>query len=184
MLKSQKKLQIGIIGSAGEDDYQKKGGASKEMMQTAYELGQLLAKNNTIVVTGGKDGIMETAAKGAKEASGLTIGVVKGKERFTSNNYIDVEVISGMIADGMDELTLALMCDAVIVVGGGAGTLQEIAIAYRNNKPIVALDNLGGWSEKLANLYLDEREKVLIKSAKSAKEAVNLVLSEIEKLKS
>ncbi|MHB8904052.1 MAG: SLOG cluster 4 domain-containing protein, partial [Patescibacteria group bacterium] len=75
-----------------------------------------------------------------------------------------------------DELTLVLMCDALIVIGGGAGTLQEIAIAYRNNKPIIALDYLGGWGEKLAGKYLDERKRIFIKSAKTPAEAVSLVL--------
>lgn len=176
MLKNQKKLQIGVIGSAGKDDYENNGAASEKMTMAAEEIGKLLAEANSVVVTGGKDGIMEAAAKGAKLAGGVTVGVIKGKDRFHSNNYTDIEIISGMTADGFDELTLVLMCDALIVIGGGAGTLQEIVIAYRNNKPIVALDYLGGWGEKLAGQYLDERKKVFIRSAKTPAEAVNFVL--------
>jgi len=182
MLNNQRKIQIGVIGSAGQDDYKNNCGASEEMIIIAKEVGKLLAKANAVVVTGGKDGIMEAAARGAKIAGGLTVGVIKGRDRFMSNQYIDIEVLSGMIADGFDELTLVLMCDALIVIGGGAGTLQEIAIAYRNNKPIVVIDYLGGWGKKLAGEYLDERKKVIIKSAKNPNEAVNLVLSEIAKL--
>jgi len=183
MLNNQKKLQIGVIGSAGQDDYENNGAASEEMMIIAREVGELLAKANSVVVTGGKDGIMEAAAEGAKMTGGITVGVIKGRERLTSNQYTDIEIISGMVADGLDELTLVLMCDALIAIGGGAGTLQEIAIAYRNNKPVIAIDCLGGWGEKLAGNYLDERKKIFIKSAKNADEAVNLVLSEIDKLK-
>ena len=183
MLNNQKKLQIGVIGSAGQGDYENNGAASKEMMIIAKEVGELLAKANAVVVTGGKDGIMEAAAEGAKKAGGLTVGVIKGRDRFLSNQYTDVEIISGMVADGFDELTLVLMCDAFIVIGGGVGTLQEIAIAYRNNKPIIAIDYLGGWGKKLAGKYLDERKKIFIKSANNSEEAVNLVLSEIAKLK-
>lgn len=181
MLNNQKKLQIGVIGSAGQDDYENNGAASKEMMMIAKEVGELLAKANAVVVTGGKDGIMEAAAEGAKKAGGLTVGVIKGRDRFMSNQYTDIEILSGMTADGFDELTLVLMCDALIVIGGGAGTLQEIAIAYRNNKPIIAIDYLGGWGGKLVGKYLDERKKIFIKSAKNPNDAVNLALSEIVK---
>lgn len=176
MLKKQKKLQIGVIGSAGKDDYENSGAASEKMILAAEEIGKLLAEANAIVITGGKDGIMEAAAKGAKLAGGITVGIIKGKDRFRSNNYTDIEILSGMTADGFDELTLVLMSDALIVIGGGAGTLQEIAIAYRNNKPIVALDYLGGWGEKLSGKYLDERKNIFIQSAKTPAEAVNFVL--------
>lgn len=178
-MKKTKKLQIGVIGSAGNDDYQNSQGANEQMLAMAEKVGRLLAKSGAIIVTGGKDGVMEAAAKGAKSEGGITIGVVKGKNRFTSNSFTDIEVVSGMIADGMDELTLVLMCDALIMIGGGAGTLQEVAIAYRNNKPVIALEKSGAWAEKLANNYLDSRKRILIKAAKSPEEAVNSILSEI-----
>jgi uncharacterized protein (TIGR00725 family) len=118
---------------------------------------------NAAVVTGGKSGVMEAASKGASENGGLTIGVVKGPKRGSSNAYVDIECISGMASDGLDELLLVNMCDAVIVIGGGAGTLEEIAIAYRNKKPIISLSAGKGWGDKLAGLYIDERknEKIL-----------------------
>ncbi len=172
MKKNLKKLQIGVIGSAGLDDYMGAAGATGKMQKQAELVGSFLAKNGAIVVTGGKIGIMEYAAKGAKKYKGTTIGVVKGIKRFTSNKYTDVEVVSGMEADGFDEFLLVTMCDALIVIGGGAGTLEEIAIAYRNNKPIIVLEGSGGWGEKLKNSYLDERNRVKILTVKSAREAV------------
>jgi uncharacterized protein (TIGR00725 family) len=168
-----KKLQIGVIGSAGREEYLKgNGGSTDEMLLKAKEVGSLLAKKGAIVVTGGKSGIMEAAAKGAKENNGLAIGVIKGSKRFTSNAYTDIEVLTGMAADGFDELMLVLMCDALIVIGGGAGTLEELAIAYRNNKPIVGLKNSGGWSDKVIGTFLDERETVLVETAEQPEEAV------------
>ena len=171
-----KKIQIGVIGSAGKSDYKTKGWATNQMESWAQEIGKELANAGAIVVTGGKDGIMEAAAKGAMEAGGITVGVVKGSKRNTSNRYTDVEVVTGMEADGLDELLLMLMSDALIVIGGGAGTLQEIALAYRNNKPIVVLANSGGWSEKLVGTYLDERRRTRIQGAKTSKEAVKKVM--------
>jgi len=172
-----KKLQIGIIGSAGSDDYRGARGATQKMQDLAFDLGRILACNNCNVVTGGKSGIMQAAAKGAKESGGITIGVVKGKERFTSNNYVDVEVISGMEANGMDELLIVNMCDALIAVGGGAGTLQEMCLAYRNNKPVIALASEEGWAQIMAGKYFDNRRRMKVIKTGSAKEAVEAALN-------
>ena len=176
MNKVQKKYQIGIIGSAGSDNYDGAQGASIGMMAEAEEIGRLLAESNMIVVTGGKSGIMEAGARGAKKAGGQTIGVVKGIRRFTSNDFTDVEVISGMEADGFDELLLVNMCDALIVIGGGAGTLEEMAIAYRNRTPIIALTTQPGWAKELAGKFLDSRNTIKIESAKNAKDAIKKTL--------
>ncbi len=172
----RKKYQIGIIGSAGNDDYSGSSGATEKMMAEAEKIGELLARNDVIVVTGGKSGIMEAGARGAKKIGGITIGIIKGKKRFTSNNFTDIEVISGMEADGLDELLLVNMCDGLIVIGGGAGTLEEIAIAYRNAKPMVALTTQAGWAKKLAGQFLDSRKTVKIEQAKNAEEAVEKIL--------
>ena len=177
----QKKYQIGIIGSAGNDDYNGSSGATKEMMAEAFEIGELLAKNNAIVVTGGKSGIMEAGAKGAKQAGGTTVGVVQGKKRFTSNSFTDVEIPTGMEACGFDEFLLVNMCDALIVIGGGAGTLEEITIAYRNNKPIVALANQAGWAKDLAGKFLDSRKTIKVEKANTAAEAVEKIISLLKK---
>jgi uncharacterized protein (TIGR00725 family) len=181
MDKLQKRYQIGIVGSAGNDDYNGAQGASNDMMFEAEKIGCLLAKNNAIVVTGGKSGIMEAGARGAKKAGGQTVGVVKGKKRFTSNNFTDIEVISGMEADGFDEFLLVNMCDALIVIGGGAGTLEEITIAYRNKKPIVALNSQAGWAKKLAGKFLDNRNTVKIETANNAEEAVRKTIQLLRK---
>ena len=53
-----------------KDDYENNGAASEKMTMAAEEIGKLLAEANSVVVTGGKDGIMEAAAKGAKLAAG------------------------------------------------------------------------------------------------------------------
>lgn len=171
-----KKFQVAVIGYAGKEEYKGSGGASKKLMHQAEEIGKRLALSGVIVVTGGKSGIMLAAAKGAKGASGITVGIVKGNNRFVSNSYIDVEVITGMVADGMDELLITLMADAFIVLGGGAGTLQEIALAYRNDKPIVVLEGSGGWAQRVQDEYLDERKRLRIISVKTPREAVQKIL--------
>lgn len=170
--KNKRKLQIAVIGSAAQSEYGSKGGASPRMEKAAEKIGFLLAKRGVIVVTGGKGGIMEAAARGAKRAGGTTVGIVKGNQRNVANSFTDVEVITGMKADGLDELFLVLMSDALIVLGGGAGTLQEIAIAYRNKKPIIVLDGMNGWGDKLAGKFVDERQLIKLIQVDTPEEAV------------
>jgi len=173
----KRKLQIGVIGYAGKEEYKgSTGGASTKLLKLAEEVGQRLARAGATVVTGGKSGIMLAAAKGARAKNGTTVGVVKGPSRFTSNSYTDIEIISGMMADGLDELLLVLMCDALIVLGGGAGTMQELALAYRNNKPIVVIQGTGGWAERIGEEYLDERKRKKVLIASTAERAVELAL--------
>jgi uncharacterized protein (TIGR00725 family) len=180
-IKMKKSWQIGVIGSAGAEEYPEKMGITNKNLIIAQEIGKLLAKNNCVVVTGGKGGIMEAAARGAKMAKGQTVGIISGSDRFTSNDFTDIEVISGSAAAGFDEFLLVMMSDALIVIDGGAGTLEEMTIAYRNKKPIVVLGQSGGWAEKLADSFLDKRETIKIESAKNAKQAVVEALKSAQK---
>jgi uncharacterized protein (TIGR00725 family) len=68
------------------------------------------------------------------------------------------------------------MSDALIVLGGGAGTLQEIAIAYRQGKPIITLGETGGWADKVRGCYLDTRKIVKIESELSPEGAVDRII--------
>lgn len=176
-------LQIGIIGSAGPEEYPKDSKPKKEIYKAAEKIGELVAKRGAILITGGKGGIMKAACKGAKRKGGITVGVVKGKKRKTANRFVDVEVVSGMEGCG-EETMLVLMCDGVIALGGGAGTLQELAIAYRNEKPVVTIKNLPGWTDRVANSYLDERKRIKIFSAKTPQEALKILLKKIKMLSS
>ena len=71
-----------------------------------------------------------------------------------------------------------LSCDAVIAVSGGSGTLTELAIAYQGNIPMIAMKGVGGWSEKLADDYLDERKRRYTFGASTPQEAVEIALRE------
>lgn len=172
MKKQLKKLQIGVIGYAGIEEYPEAKAPQKNIYKAAERVGFLLARKGATVVTGGKGGVMEFAARGARKANGITVGVIKGSQRFRSNNFTEVEILTGMAADGFDEFVLVTMCDALITIGGGAGTLEEIVIAYRNKKPIIALEKTGGWADKTIEKYLDQRETIKIESAKTPEEAV------------
>ncbi len=172
-----KKLQIAVLGWAGKEEYPIGGPTMKELVM-AREVGFLLAQEQVIVVTGGKGGVMEYAARGAKENGGTTVGVITGP-RNTSNRWTDIEVVTGSKIAGFDEVLIPLMCDAVIVMEGGAGTMQEVCVAYRNKIPIIVIEKTFGWAAKfLKATYLDSRKTVKIIYAKGPKDAVQKAIAQ------
>ncbi len=157
-----KRYQIAIIGNAGLEEYPEGTRIKSEVFNYAYKLGKLIGQQGWSVITGGKSGVMVAANKGCKEAGAISVGVVTGDKRFTANEYVDVEVVPGTYNCG-EEMTLITMSDAVIMLGGGMATLQELTMAYRQAKPLFSIRNLGGWSQRLEKFpVLDERNKVNI----------------------
>lgn len=65
--------------------------------------------------------------------------------------------------------------DIVIAIGGRAGTLSELAFAWRYNKPIIAVPNFGGWAKRLAGARIDDRRSDHIYVAKTVDEVISLV---------
>jgi uncharacterized protein (TIGR00725 family) len=103
----------------------------------AVAVGRLVAERGAVLVCGGLGGVMAAAAQGAKQAGGLTIGILPGNDPVAANPHIDVA-----IATGMGEMRNALIvraAGAVIAIGGGWGTLAEIALARRSETPVVGL---------------------------------------------
>jgi len=110
---------------------------TSEEAEWAGMVGRLLAERGAVLLCGGLGGVMEAAARGAKERGGLTVGLLPGVDADEANPHIDVP-----IATGMGEMRNALIVRAahsVIAIGGGWGTLSEIALAQRINTPVVGL---------------------------------------------
>jgi len=167
--KSKRKLQIGVMGSAADLKY------TKTLEKQAEELGYWIAKKGAVLIFGAEkdyDSLSTAACRGAKKAGGLTVGITYEKGLDVYEKNVDVIIATGLVRGGGRELTLALSCDALICIGGGSGTLNEIVVAYQANIPIVVLEGSGGWSDKLAGVYLDERKRIKIEGAKTPKEAV------------
>lgn len=83
---------------------------------------------------------MEAACRGAKEAGGTTIGILPGTDRGAANPFVDVAVPTGL-GEARNALVVRA-ADALVAVGGGYGTLSEIALALKAGKPVVGL---GTW---------------------------------------
>jgi uncharacterized protein (TIGR00725 family) len=143
-------LQISVIGSGAEHE------------SRAEAVGRLIAERGATLVCGGLDEVMAAAARGAKAAGGVTIGILPGESRADANPWIDHAVVTG--TGHARNLAVAASGDAVIAVGGGFGTLTEIAYARILGRPVVVLDP--GWDVGQEG----------IERASAPKEAVELAL--------
>lgn len=128
-----KKIIIGVMG-AGEQ-------AQAEDVQSAFELGALIAKEGWVLLSGGRNsGVMDSVNKGAKSANGLTIGILPTKERNKISDAVDIPVITDM-GSARNNINV-LSSDVVVACGvGGAGTASEIALALKSKKQVILLND-------------------------------------------
>ena len=167
-------IKIGVIGRArraGEE-------LPAALLESAEQVGAAIATSGAALISGGTGGVMEASCKGARAAGGLTIGFLPHADPEHANPYLDLVFATGL---GTVRNVLTARCsDAVIVVGGGVGTLNEMTLAYDYAVPIVALAGTGGWADRIRDVlvdgYLDERRVVPITFASSAEEAVAVAL--------
>jgi uncharacterized protein (TIGR00725 family) len=83
---------------------------------------------------------MEAACRGAKEAGGMTVGILPGTDRAAANPYVDVAIPTGL-GEARNALVVRT-AQALVAVGGGYGTLSEIALALKAGKRVVGI---GTW---------------------------------------
>jgi uncharacterized protein (TIGR00725 family) len=119
---------VGVIGG---------GAADAQTRELARAVGRLLAEKGAVVICGGLGGVMEAACRGAKEAGGLTIGVLPGTDREEANEYVDIPIVTGL-ADARNVI-IARTASVLIAIDGQFGTLSEVAFALKFRKPVVAL---------------------------------------------
>lgn len=125
----------------------------------AEELGERLVDAGYRVLTGGLGGVMEAASRGARRsaahAPGAVIGLLPGDEPAAANAHVDVAIATGL---GPARNTLVAHADAVVAIGGGAGTLSEMALAWIHRRLVVAY-RVEGWSGRLAGAPVDDRRR-------------------------
>ena len=159
------------MGSGADLNY------SKQIEELAFAIGKEIARKGQITVYGAEkdyDSLSTAASRGAKSAGGLTVGVTygKGKDIWDKEGTTDVIIVTGIERGGGREFVLVNSCDVIIIISGGSGTLTEAAIAYQMSIPVVALVGTGGWADKLAGEYIDERKRFKIEPTRTPEEAV------------
>jgi uncharacterized protein (TIGR00725 family) len=142
------------------------GTAAEGELRAAEAVGRALAERGAVLVCGGLGGAMEAACRGAKAGGGTTVGILPGSDRADANDHVDTAIPTGL-GEARNALVVRA-ADAVIAVGGGWGTLSEIALALRAGKRVVGLDT---WEVAKGGRAV---EGVVV--ARSAEEAVALAL--------
>lgn len=174
-----RKYQIGVMGSVADLGY------TESIAKIAEQIGRDIALSGNICVYGAEkdvDSLSTAAARGAKSAGGITVGITygKGKDIWDKENNTDIIISTGIERGGGREFVLVNSCDAIIAISGGSGTLTEIVIAYQSDLPIIVIKETGGWADKLAGNFIDGRNRRMAIGVKP-EDAVRIALEEINK---
>jgi len=147
-------VEVGVIGSGGD--------RSAEAVESfAVDLGEALVDRHFRIVCGGLGGVMKAVCRGAHRSEqyreGMTVGIVPSSRAESANQFVDVVIPTGM---GHLRNALVVQSRAVVAIGGGAGTLSEMALAWVHGRPVFAADiDASGWSAELAGRALDHRRQ-------------------------
>jgi uncharacterized protein (TIGR00725 family) len=114
--------------------------ASVDELAAAEAAGAAIANAGATLVCGGLGGVMEAACRGARSRGGLTVGLLPGTDREDANGWVVLALPTGL-GEGRNAL-IVRAADAVVAIGGGWGTLSEIAFALRAGVPVLGV---GTW---------------------------------------
>ncbi|MDI6796459.1 MAG: TIGR00725 family protein [Desulfatibacillaceae bacterium] len=156
-------IVIGVMGG---------GQADEKSLAIARQLGRLIAQKGWVLLNGGRNaGIMEASAQGAKEAGGITVGVLPDDHAQRASRFVDIPILTGM---GSARNCVNILSSRVVVAcAGGLGTLSEVALALKFNRPVILLGfDPGPLVESLAGSDLLFRAK----TPEQAVEIISLIL--------
>jgi len=150
---------IGVMGG---------GQASAANIQTAYELGTLIARQGWILLNGGRNaGIMDASARGAQDHGGITIGILPDDTTRRVSRHIQIPILTGM-GDARNYINV-LTSHFVVACPGGTGTISEIALALKNKRRVILLSfDTGG-------IFDDYRSKGLLFTAATPEEVIKII---------
>jgi len=125
----------------------------------AFDLGKALIDHGYVMVCGGLGGVMAAAAEGARASEhhrpGCIVGILPGEEAGAGNPHLDLALPTGL---GHLRNSIVARSDAVVAIGGGAGTLSEMALAWIFDRVVLAY-RVGGWSGEMADRPVDGRRR-------------------------
>ena len=139
------------------------------LAELAFEVGRGIAERDAVLICGGLTGVMEHAARGARAAGGLTIGLLPDDDVNDANESIDISIATGL--GHARNAILARTADGVVALGGGLGTLSEIALALRNRLPTIGI--------KTWRFDRDGRTEPELPVAANAKEALDWLFEQM-----
>jgi len=153
------RIVIGVMGPAACDP---------DTGVLARAVGRGVAERGGVLLCGGRGGVMEAAAEGARTAGGLTLGILPGISAKDSppNPHIELAIFTGL-GEARNWINVCAS-DAIIAIGGGFGTLSEIALALKAQKPVVLI---GSWRFEIEGVVPG------VPRASSAAEAVGLAFA-------
>jgi uncharacterized protein (TIGR00725 family) len=154
---------IGVMGPATCDE---------QTAALARAVGRGVAERGAVLLTGGRTGVMEAASQGARDAGGLTVGVLPGASAGESppNPHVELALYTGL-GEARNWVNVCAS-DALIAIGGGFGTLSEIALALKARKPIVLL---GSWRFEMEDV------SPTVPRARDATHAVAMAFAALDK---
>ncbi|MGD1943244.1 MAG: cytochrome [Leptolyngbyaceae cyanobacterium] len=124
------RILIGIIGPGAT--------ATAAETATASAMGAAIARQGWGLVTGGREvGVMAAASQGAHAAQGWVVGILPGETTQQMSSAVDIPILTGM-GNGRNVIVV-LSSRVVIACGLGAGTLSEIALALKLNRPLILM---------------------------------------------
>jgi uncharacterized protein (TIGR00725 family) len=126
------------------------GDAAPDALAWAEEAGAAVAEAGAGLVCGGLGGVMEAACRGARSRGGITVGLLPGLDRDAANGWVVVALPTGL-GEARNALVVRA-ADAVVAIGGGWGTLSEIALALKAGLPVVGLAT---WEPALAGATVE-----------------------------
>ncbi len=144
--------------------------ASAAEERAAAHIGRGLAEKGAIVICGGRTGVMEAVARAARAAGGVVVGLLPGRSRLEGNPYLTVALPTGL-GEARNALVV-LAADVVVAIGGGYGTLSEVALARKMGKPVLVVEGSGlarrlaDWANDLAVVSPEEAVEAALRLAR------------------
>ncbi len=151
MVQKGKSLQISVVGGSNPDD---------RTLALAEAVGKTIAAIGAVLICGGLRGVMEAAARGAKEKDGLTVGILPNYHKETANPFIDITVPTGL--GHARNVLVAAAGELLVALPGSHGTRSEVATALILRKRVIGINAWGDIEGVEVVNSIEELEKLLM----------------------
>jgi hypothetical protein len=146
------KYKICVSGAAAGDSL------TPSTLKKAKKVGERIAQRDCVLITGATTGIPHYSAMGAHEENGISIGFSPGiskkehvKKYRLPTDDMDLIVYTGFGYSGRN-LLMVRSSEAVIIIGGRIGTLNEFTNAFEEEKPIGVLLETTGIADEIKRI--------------------------------